>query len=416
MRKLRAFLSRLVPILLGVCCAHAWGAEPATKIVLIGGARSHEIGEHDHPNGIILFKQLLQGSPDAHGLIVDAYPDGWPFEATALEGVATVLLYFDGVDSHPLLNPAHRAQFEQLMAKGTGVVALHQASTVPAQDTSIDLPRWLGGARYGMFDSSREAVRFEPTRHPIFNGVGAFLLEDEFYPTFRFPAGEKAITPILTGRVHPQRQEGRPLVIGKGQIRAVAWAYERENGGRSFTFSGLHYLEGLDNPALRKLLLNAIFWTARIDVPRQGVSTSAPADAAHVRLSQETEAANGPKRTIERATVRRSAANQVINYPWGHLTWYVSRELQNSDTLTVGEAVIRPGRENPPHYHPNCDEVLHVLKGHILHSMGNETIEMSSGDTISIPAGIKHNARNIGAEDAVLAISFSSADRQVVGE
>jgi quercetin dioxygenase-like cupin family protein len=35
---------------------------------------------------------------------------------------------------------------------------------------------------------------------------------------------------------------------------------------------------------------------------------------------------------------------------------------------------------------------------------------------VSIPAGVRHNAKNIGTEDAVLAISYSSATRKVVGE
>jgi quercetin dioxygenase-like cupin family protein len=42
---------------------------------------------------------------------------------------------------------------------------------------------------------------------------------------------------------------------------------------------------------------------------------------------------------------------------------------------------------------------------------GNE-VEMTVGDTISLPAGLPHKARNIGAEDAILSISFDSADRQ----
>jgi quercetin dioxygenase-like cupin family protein len=84
--------------------------------------------------------------------------------------------------------------------------------------------------------------------------------------------------------------------------------------------------------------------------------------------------------------------------------------------MTVGQAVIKPGQENPRHFHPNCDEVLHVFKGDILHTMNDRTVEMHAGDTVSIPAGVMHNAKNIGNEEAKLAISFSSADRQVVGE
>ena len=85
--------------------------------------------------------------------------------------------------------------------------------------------------------------------------------------------------------------------------------------------------------------------------------------------------------------------------------------------MTVGRAVIRPGESNPRHYHPNCDEVLYVLKGHIRHTMGDRTVEMQEGvNTVTIPTGMLHNATNIGDGDAVLWVSFSSADRKVVNE
>jgi quercetin dioxygenase-like cupin family protein len=291
---------------------------------------------------------------------------------------------------------------------------------VPANDKTIDLERWLGGARYGMFDRTDEPVLFKPAAHPISNGVGEFLLPDEFYPTIRFFDDGKNVTPILTGKLHPQFRDDKPLAIDQAEVRVVAWAFERDDGGRAFSFTGLHYLAGLDNPALRKLVLNAIFWTAKIEVPADGVKTSAPADAAQKFVDQELEAelevANRQKKTIDAAIVSPAAKNQVIEYPWGHLTWYVSRELNNSDTMTVGEAVIKPGQENPRHFHPNCDEVLHVLKGHIIQTMGDKSVEMNEGDTVTIPAGIHHNAKNIGTEDAVLAISFSSATRKTVGE
>jgi quercetin dioxygenase-like cupin family protein len=401
-------------------CNSVWSAGAAKKIVLIGGPKSYGVGEHDFPNGIALFKAFLDASPDARSVTVAAYPDGWPTDASALEGASTLVFYFDGVqggeDSHPLFDAAHRAQFEKLMKSGAGVVAFHQASTVPAKDTTINLPRWLGGARYGMADRATELVVFKPAAHPISNGVGEFSLNDEFYPTIRFFEDWKHVTPILTGKLHPQFRDGKDLVIDKAETHAVAWAFEREDGGRAFTFTGLHHLTGLDNPPLRKLLLNAIFWTAKIDVPKEGVSTATPGDAATKIVDQEIALAGGPRKTIEHAKVMRAADNKVIEYPWGHLTWYVSRELKNSDTMTIGEAVIKPGQENPRHYHPNCDEVLHVLKGHILNTMGDKAVKMNEGDTVSIPAGIHHNAKNIGTENAVLAISFSSADRQVIGE
>lgn len=391
----------------------AVGAEDASKtIVLIGGAKSHGPVEHDFPNGIQLLKDFLGSSPDIQALknvSVHAYPEGWPKDETVLQNASTIVWYFDGVEVHPLLDANRRALFERLMMKDIGLVTLHQASTLPQDDKSIDLLKWLGGARYGKFDRTVEMIEFKPAAHPISRGVGSFAYLDEFYPTIRY---SDKVVPILTGKLHVQFQQGQPIVTTPAELRPVAWAFERPAGGRSFGFTGLHYLVGLDQPQLRKLLLNAIVWTARIDVPMSGVRSGMP-DAA-TRIKEEAEGA--VRKTMTEAVVHRAADYKAIEYPWGRLTWYASRELKNSDSMTVGQAVIGPGLENPRHFHPNCDEILHVVKGRILHTMDERQVEMHAGDIVSIPMGVKHNAKNIGTEDAVLAISFSSADRQVIGE
>ena len=101
---------------------------------------------------------------------------------------------------------------------------------------------------------------------------------------------------------------------------------------------------------------------------------------------------------------------------WGSLTWFASRELNNSECMTVGKCIIKAGKENPRHIHPNCEEILYVLKGVISHSYNLEEIIMGTGDTISIPAGIPHNAKNIGNTEAELLIVFSSGERRTIGE
>lgn len=106
----------------------------------------------------------------------------------------------------------------------------------------------------------------------------------------------------------------------------------------------------------------------------------------------------------------------VDHQPWGRLEWMVSGAKGNSDTLTLGRCYIHPGQQNPPHYHPNCDEVLHVIEGTIRHRVDDEYVEMTVGDTISIPQGAVHNATNTGSETAILLVCFSTAERQVVGE
>lgn len=103
-------------------------------------------------------------------------------------------------------------------------------------------------------------------------------------------------------------------------------------------------------------------------------------------------------------------------FDWGHINWTVSRNIGNSTEMTFGIVAIKAGHANPRHRHPNCDEILHVLSGQIEHSLGDELFVMNAGDTISIPTGIFHNARTVSAEDAVMVICFSSADRETEGE
>lgn len=110
--------------------------------------------------------------------------------------------------------------------------------------------------------------------------------------------------------------------------------------------------------------------------------------------------------------VWREEAAELLDLPWGTLSWHVSRTLGNSNVMTFGHATIRAGQSNPRHRHPNCDEVLHVLSGSIEHRLGEESFVLNAGDTISIPTGVWHQARALGESEAVMAICFSSADRE----
>lgn len=117
---------------------------------------------------------------------------------------------------------------------------------------------------------------------------------------------------------------------------------------------------------------------------------------------------------MKNAFILRAAAAAHVPMRSGTLTWFASQQLGNSETMTVGRATLPPGGMNPRHFHPNCEEVLHVLQGRIMHTMGDDEAELTSGDTITIPVGVVHNARNLGDTNALLLICFSSADRETV--
>ena len=52
------------------------------------------------------------------------------------------------------------------------------------------------------------------------------------------------------------------------------WATERADGGRGFGFTGGHFHRNWGDENFRKIVLNAILWTAKVDVPENGVQCS----------------------------------------------------------------------------------------------------------------------------------------------
>ena len=85
--------------------------------------------------------------------------------------------------------------------------------------------------------------------------------------------------------------------------------------------------------------------------------------------------------------------------------------------MTFGRVTIKPGKTNPIHSHPNCEEILYVLSGSIEHSLpqgGRATL--NPGDCIVLEQGSEHQARNIGTEEAVVLVAFNSANRETIGE
>jgi hypothetical protein len=50
----------------------------------------------------------------------------------------------------------------------------------------------------------------------------------------------------------------------------MGWAYERANGGRAFGFTGGHFHRSWADENFRRVVVNAILWTAKADVPEGG--------------------------------------------------------------------------------------------------------------------------------------------------
>ena len=84
----------------------------------------------------------------------------------------------------------------------------------------------------------------------------------------------QAVAPAATMDRPDGPHEGNPTVreaVKRGEPQILAWACERPDGGRGFGFTGGHFHSNWGNNDCLKLVLNAILWTAKVEVPAAGV-------------------------------------------------------------------------------------------------------------------------------------------------
>jgi len=269
------------------------GVAADTKVVLLAGTRSHGAGEHEFRAGCLLLAECLRTVPGVQAIVVT---NGWPTEMSVFDGAATVIMYADGGAGHPAIRPDRLKVIDGLVHKGTGIGALHYGVEVPVGDPGFAMLRWTGGY-FEAFWSVNPTWKAEFSRlpnHPITRGVQPFSIEDEWYYHLRFVPDSMGITPILA--VVPPADtldradgphSGNPFVrasVAKGDAQTLMWAYDRptaEGGGRGFGFTGGHFHKNWGHPEFRKLVLNAILWSAGLEIPAQGLGVSlSPAQLA----------------------------------------------------------------------------------------------------------------------------------------
>ena len=73
-----------------------------------------------------------------------------------------------------------------------------------------------------------------------------------------------------------------------GEPEHMAWVYERHDGGRAFALTGAHYHKNWGDDSFRKLVLNALLWTAKLEVPKDGVTFTVTAGDLTKNLDVKT--------------------------------------------------------------------------------------------------------------------------------
>ena len=263
----------------------AIGAEVAAKkIVFLAGPASHGYGEHEHFAGCQLLAQGLKTAMTDLQVVV--HRDGWPQDESILQGADTVVMYCDGGAGH-MANP-HLEKVNELIKRGTGVVCIHYGVETTKGEKGEAFLNWIGGyfEPHWSVNPHWEADFTNLPDHPICRGVKPFKTNDEWYYHMRFREGMEGVTPILTA-LPPKSTLSRPdgphsgnpdvrAAIERGEPQHMAWAFEGKQGNRGFGFTGGHFHWNWANDDFRKLVLNAIVWTAHIEPPKDGVGSKTP--------------------------------------------------------------------------------------------------------------------------------------------
>ena len=265
-------------LLLGGLTADASADDSGAKeILMVAGPRSHGYGSHEHFAGLRILQDAIQQSSE--GVNVTLVRD-WPSDEQ-IAAADTIVIYCDGGKRHVAMD--HRDQLRKRLAEGCGFVCLHYAVEMLPDESGDDWVALLGGhfeVDYSVNPHWVGDFKSLPD-HEITNGVEPFATNDEWYFHLRFSEQGK-VTPILSAVAPADTMKrpdgahsGNPHVrksVAAGEPQTVAWAYERPGGGRSFGFTGGHYHWNWGNDDVRRLITNAIRWTAGETIAGEGSS------------------------------------------------------------------------------------------------------------------------------------------------
>lgn len=266
------------------------------KVVFVAGPKSHGFGAHEHNAGSLLLAKLL--NENHPGVLATVYQNGFPKDPTAFDNADAAVFYADGGARHPV-NPHLAKVNKHVKARGMGVACLHYGVEVPKGKSGDAFLDWIGGyfeAKWSVNPWWVPAATML-AEHPITRGVGPIELNDEWYYHMRFRDKMEGVKPIFSALPSPRTlttrrwKPGKPAdnhhgnpavykaVAENKQPQHLAWAFERPEslgGGRGFGFTGAHVHWNWGHDHFRKLVVNAIAWTAGAEIPEDGIDTPTP--------------------------------------------------------------------------------------------------------------------------------------------
>jgi len=261
------------------------------KIVVIAGSVSSKPGGHEYFAGCTILVNALKQTTGVWPVMA---ADGWPKDEHIFDNARAVVIYADGGPKLPFLDAARWEKMKSLVAKGTGFVMLHQAVDVP-EDRADEIQSWLGGVFKkdigcrGHWDMSFDNF----PKHAITRGVTAFSAPgDGWLYNLHFLPGA---VPVIAGQVPDKARTSADAKTHAGRAETIGWAFERKDGGRSFAFTGADWHTNWKAEGQRKLVVNGILWSAKIEIPEGGAPVAF--DPADIMKNWDNKPKPAPKTT-----------------------------------------------------------------------------------------------------------------------
>ncbi len=268
-------------------------AAPKTKILIVVGPSNHPPGSHEVAAGGRLMKHCLETAANVPGIQAEVFNE-WPKDDAVLDAAATVV--FIGDQFPPMRFPnssAVVAKLGKMMDRGCGIVCVHYATGLTVGDVAENgehpLLHWMGGYFATRCKHHQSIAKIYPaatitqaaSEHPVSRGWREFTLNDEPYINNYFgPEGNHLaanVTALATSMLPPEAPKRE----------TVAWCTERKDGGRGMGIVMPHFYRSWKIDDLRKFIMNGIVWTAKLDVPKDGVQTTLPDIATFNPVSVE---------------------------------------------------------------------------------------------------------------------------------
>lgn len=265
-----------------LCSANAGRAAAKTQVLVIVGPSTHPPGSHEVAAGGRLMQHCLEHAANVPGIKAGVFYD-WPKDEAALDAAATVV--FIGDQFPPARFPDSSvimARLGKMMSRGCGIVCVHYATGLGAKDVADDgehpLLHWMGGYFATRCKHHQSIAKIYPAatitpaapEHPVSRGWREFTLNDEPYINNYFGPDANHLAPNATALATSMLPPESP----KREI--VAWCAERKDSGRGFGIVMPHFYRNWQLDDLRRFIMNGIVWTAKLDVPKDGVQTTLP--------------------------------------------------------------------------------------------------------------------------------------------